>query len=521
MKCRNNFKIKTFLGDMIMFFKNNFFRFFIVFALLNTAQLFAVSMPTLSAWYAAICTLPKNRSDKNHNNIAVDPNVHSGFAVFSKSKKEQWEMLNDVVEIFQKIQKKQKNNDLFWLASNEGKLVPNCFKNTNSTLEFTPFAQKIVATPDQEFIMRGDLHGDVISFATQLMDMKKAGKIDDNFKLAHHVRFVALGDYTDRGKFGAEVWYMLLRLANANPEQVVLVRGNHEDYQVTNVYGFKSELKAKFGDDEQADFRYEKINNIHNLLPVVLYLGNQQGKFIQCCHGGLEMGYSPKALLDAPAIKKYQELGLLYRKASFVDIVSNSNSSDALKTSMNVFKHLMQDNVRLTNPCGDYYTEALGFMWSDFIPDINDALIMRYKKGRGFEYGKEAVDAIISQQNSNRNKIVAIVRGHQHSENPEDTMMKKIIQGNGIARLWSKGDDFGLDHNVVCTLNVAPDSGYGKNIGFDEDTSIGVTCLKDGSWIYKMYKHKPFNSLCNTLFIKPKQNDNYYNRFMSFIHKFY
>ena len=39
---------------------------------------------------------------------------------------------------------------------------------------------------------------------------------------------IFLGDYGDRGDKSAEIYYIILKLKLAFPEQVVLLRGNHE-----------------------------------------------------------------------------------------------------------------------------------------------------------------------------------------------------------------------------------------------------------------------------------------------------
>ncbi len=390
-------------------YKNfNLFIIASLFAILAPIQALARVEPGLTAWSEAIYALPRNRSEQNPRGIQADPRIHSGFAAFCSSKAEQWEMLSNAIELFKKIQQEQKNNSKYWLPSNEGQHVPSCLSHNGSSSGFTPYAQKIIAKPGDEYIMRGDLHGDDISFVTQLIDMKKAGKIDDNFKLAAGVHIMTLGDYTDRGKYGAEVWYTLMRIANANPEQVTLIRGNHEDCAITSQYGFEDELKAKFGNDSQAKARYKKINDIHNLLPVVAYLGNEKGKFIQCCHGGLEQGYRPGPLLNATNTEQYQQLGLLNRKASVDEIVENSKTPDTVKTAMCNIQHHMHDNVKLATPCGatpsGKQEPSLGFMWNDFAPDSNGGTPIRNKPGRGIEYGKDGVNAVLDQQNTDQTK---------------------------------------------------------------------------------------------------------------------
>lgn len=51
----------------------------------------------------------------------------------------------------------------------------------------------------------------------------------------------------DRGAWGLETLVLLLAWKLALPGRVFLTRGNHESATCTVMYGFKEELKAKYG----------------------------------------------------------------------------------------------------------------------------------------------------------------------------------------------------------------------------------------------------------------------------------
>ena len=67
--------------------------------------------------------------------------------------------------------------------------------------------------------MVGDLHGDYASFRSVLNIANPAKDI-----------VVFLGDYADRGISRTEVLEGVSRLLDRNRENVVLLKGNHEDY---------------------------------------------------------------------------------------------------------------------------------------------------------------------------------------------------------------------------------------------------------------------------------------------------
>ena len=75
-----------------------------------------------------------------------------------------------------------------------------------------------------EAIVVGDLHGDFESLTSILRNSSFVQRAAKNKDLT----LVFLGDYGDRGAYSAEVYYAILRLKIAFPEQVILLRGNHE-----------------------------------------------------------------------------------------------------------------------------------------------------------------------------------------------------------------------------------------------------------------------------------------------------
>ena len=75
-----------------------------------------------------------------------------------------------------------------------------------------------------EVTVIGDLHGDLETLAQILRTsefLKKAGTDESSLLLF-------LGDYGDRGVLSPETYYVVLKLKSSFPENVVLMRGNHE-----------------------------------------------------------------------------------------------------------------------------------------------------------------------------------------------------------------------------------------------------------------------------------------------------
>jgi protein phosphatase len=78
--------------------------------------------------------------------------------------------------------------------------------------------------PVGEALVIGDLHGDIESLLTILEKSGFLNRMERNKDAA----LIFLGDYGDRGTHSTELYYTVLRLKLAFPEQVILLRGNHE-----------------------------------------------------------------------------------------------------------------------------------------------------------------------------------------------------------------------------------------------------------------------------------------------------
>lgn len=100
----------------------------------------------------------------------------------------------------------------------------------------------------------GDLHGSLASLKKVL---ELVGDIEDDSDRC----IVFDGDFVDRGDESVEVLLTLLLLKIAYPDRVVLLRGNHEDSMVAQVYGFADELLSKYtlSDDAEGQAALKKV----------------------------------------------------------------------------------------------------------------------------------------------------------------------------------------------------------------------------------------------------------------------
>lgn len=441
---------------------------------------------TVTAWVQACKKISKNKKIEAYSPFfeGIEALLYEAKDVFEagsirqKSSKEFLYILNLWKTMMVTGSLSQKN---LWAVSNTGQKNPKSSfyedQNLVKSAEFQPYVQKILANPNDQFYVHGDLHGDIDSLVAELEYLLKAGIIDDNFRIISDTSwFLFLGDYVDRGNYGLEVIYTLLRLSLANPDRVILVRGNHEESQICDIYGFKKEVMQKFGDHSL----YASIIRMYDLLPIAFYLGvenNNQNiiNYIQCCHGGLEVGYDPKSFLDSTN-SSYQLLGNLYSPELLEEcdqFLLKKYRSYAPYTMRDIHKSAHLGFMNYYKPLD---TMGLGFLWTDF--NILDTTIASYNFGRGFEYGSKATEAILNIQSSEHSKIRGIIRAHQHA----DAMMKRLIPNKGVYKMW-RSDEITLQrtfqNGLVWTLNVAPHNGYGKLYNYDFHTFVKITVQKE------------------------------------------
>lgn len=386
--------------------------------------------------------------------------------------------------------------------------------NPNQTETFQPFVQKLEVESGDVIAIHGDLHGDIHSLLQSLEDLKNKGYMDphNSFKIKKNsFKLIFLGDYVDRGWYGPEVIYTILWLKLLNPDNVFLVRGNHEDANINNDYinnghGFTQqyaymyfvpmENKNAQADAWEAKARAirDKIKIMYSLMPVALYMGSKDTSgnkdFIQCCHGGMEIGYNPNRLLQSYA--DHELIVMLNNKSNWDAIIKNllpelsreekiefdKDMNDTYNQLPNAYKVNIESDkfINYRDQCGKC---TFGFMWNDFI--IQPEGFLGRTKDRGLIHGKGLTYKILQAHSSDTHRVKGVFRAHQHT--PEmiqriaNTDRKGHDHDKGCGKLWIMNRDQQqarkLWPGIVCTFSVSPHTDYYERM--EEIENLGET----------------------------------------------
>lgn len=252
-----------------------------------------------------------------------------------------------------------------------------------------PFIQKLVLEPGSKICFFGDIHSSLHSFLRSLMRLVAAGFLNDNFTLAQPNYYIICdGDFGDLGRYGAEVLYTLMTLKAANMNRVFLLRGNHDKSTTRVESNLIYELKFKYPSQETLN----AITRIYRLFPAALFVGpckdeNNKDVFIQCCHGGVEIGVDPSPLLSSPNQEK------IFHKIGAFD--------ESIAQRLIDVKALDKD-VRQKNNID-------GFVWSDFKQKLDGKITLNADRKFGYMLDMQALDKFLKINSS----IKAFFRAHQ------------------------------------------------------------------------------------------------------------
>jgi hypothetical protein len=164
-------------------------------------------------------------------------------------------------------------------------------KYTNGT--YSKFI-KDSQTPDYTYYIIGDTHG---SFSDVYIMIDYFIKV---LQVNPKIKFVWIGDFVDRNPYDLQNLAFILSFWLLFPDNVFLIRGNHEDSSVCSRYGFSQHLYDKAGSRPVFQEIWDMVIAFFSNLPIGLYarIGD---KNVWIVHGGIPFNvddYQPIRLLN-------------------------------------------------------------------------------------------------------------------------------------------------------------------------------------------------------------------------------
>lgn len=275
-------------------------------------------------------------------------------------------------------------------------------KECQAVLEAQPIVVKI-RTPVKIF---GNLHGNF----QDLMRFFELWKAPTENALGGDIdsfAYIFLGNYVDRGNRSLETICLLMSLKLKYPDQIQLLRGNHEDRLINSIYGFGEECRSRLHEDiNDPNSVFQAINNTFSFLPMAAIIEDK----IVCIHAGI-----------GPNISKYEDLLKIHRP---IEITQDSTSPE-----QGVLLNTLWSDPTETD-------SELGFR-RNFIRDHGNS-------GNIVKYGSDKLIQFLQASN-----LDIMIRGHEIALDGFD-----IFANSRLITVTSCTNYCGKHKNAACVLVV-------------------------------------------------------------------
>ncbi|MFC1841763.1 ABC transporter substrate-binding protein [Candidatus Dependentiae bacterium] len=169
-----------------------------------------------------------------------------------------------------------------WTAKKFKTLLKNVVNFRQKKYKTGRFVKRIEPTPGVKLVVFGNLFGAFHSLARILTYLKKIGVIDNKLNiLDKNTIFVFEGNVIDLSPYILETLTIVLRLMETNPNNVIYLRGSHEEKETWLDFGLKTELeiKARILSEEKIPLK-NLLLEFFRTLPLATYLTEKENSKI-------------------------------------------------------------------------------------------------------------------------------------------------------------------------------------------------------------------------------------------------
>ncbi len=353
-----------------------------------------------------------------------------------------------------------------------------------------------------KILTKGDLHGDLDSLIQQLKAWQKEGYLDKDFKVTKKwegkVKFVFLGDYIDRGRDSFKLVQLLMKFKLNNPHSVVLNRGNHDDvdyskdlfYQKENGkrgywqgYIHSSE-KGYYADTELC----EMLRKCFNTMPLGTFIAcddnQKEREYVLFAHGLFDLDTDFAPFLDGQETRMWLFKNKPYKLSDRVKkLVPSSWAIISLEKylknrSNKILQYLVRWSLNISNESSlDYlYKKAqeavAAYRLNQFFHRREENILKlmksrrrgssthlwgdvgkstKYIDQRGLQLSPADCQMVMHANSSIKNRIVAIVKAHQHYYEVYGDGLIHVLPAAGELRYY-KDYHNNIDRSYILTV---------------------------------------------------------------------
>ena len=151
-----------------------------------------------------------------------------------------------------------------------GKISKECLIEISCRIRPVLSKEPNLLKVDGKVVIVGDIHGQFYDLVAMLRKL--------NSRSAGQQKILFLGDYVDRGNYGPEVAAYLFCLKLKHPQNIFLLRGNHESRDMTEAFNFREQVLMLYDEEVYEEFMY-----CFDTLPIA---GVVNGRYL-AMHGGI------------------------------------------------------------------------------------------------------------------------------------------------------------------------------------------------------------------------------------------